>query len=175
MESFSSSTNDLKSGYTKADDPLYPCDILDKKYLSSCYTYQSSYFAILAYWDWRKVSQLCLKVPDEYQHFCFRVIGANQTEYTQDISVIKKECEQLPSSSATAACIAGVVDSFAGRFINDISRIKAFCTIVEDKFKPTCYKQMGTSISSWSNRHDNVVRICSSLPAKDEQNWCINH
>jgi len=177
MENSSSSTTEITSyltKYTKADDPLYPCDVLDKKYLPDCYFYQSSYFAFLARWNWQQVGQLCLKVPREYQNSCFRTIGTNQVGYTQDIPLMKRDCESLPTTVAIDECVKGVIDSFVGRFVNDTSRIITFCELVSSSQKQLCYREAGWGIASWSTKHEDAVNTCNQLPTAEDRNWCIN-
>lgn len=176
MENVSNSTNEItfyQTKYTKSDDILYPCDILDKKYLSTCYSFQSSYFAFLAGWDWQKVGQSCLKIPKEYQQNCFWAIGSSQVVYTQDISLIKRNCENLPAD-ALDQCIIGVIDSFTGQFFGDTSRVINFCEMFDSRQKQLCYQRFGNGVAFWLPKKGDIIKMCNQLPSQQARNWCIN-
>lgn len=173
MENSSSSTNNDHPGkFIKVDDPMYPCNILDKQYLSQCYRYQSSYFGFYTKWDWSKVASLCSKVPKDYRSECFQTIGTNQVGYTQDFNQMKRNCSLIKDETFRNFCIRGIVVALGGRYVNQPDRLNGFCQLVDAESKKTCYQQIGVSISSWYKNSEDVVRICNQIKTKDYASWC---
>ncbi|MBI4067227.1 hypothetical protein HY407_02495 [Candidatus Gottesmanbacteria bacterium] len=163
-ENSSSSTNtDHPGKYYKKDDPMYPCNILEEKYLPLCYRYQSSFFAFfLTNHDWQQTANLCLQVPPKYQYECFQTIGTNQVGFTQDLGLMAQNCYSMPPQYQSI-CISGVVISLAGRYTNQPEKILAFCSSIDPNQQLACYGQMGKSISAWSRDSNSKKNICQKV------------
>lgn len=173
MENSSSSTSlDHPGKYTKADDPYFPCNSLEEKYLSLCYRYQSSYFSLLVKHDWQKVAGLCLGVPEDYRHECFRTIGTNQVGFTKDPLKMRANCYLMPTDDFRNTCITGVISSFAYRFVGDGDKMINFCSSVEDNYKESCYKQIGAAFSDWSADKDLARSGCEKIADPKAKEWC---
>lgn len=167
MENSSSSTNSTHpTKYLKADDPFYPCNILEKKYLAGCYHKQSSYFARLVKWDWKKNAELCMQIPTPYQNVCFFTIGSNQVGAIQNISDMQKTCQSMPSFAVKRECVKGVIGGLSGRYRGDPSRMIEFCNIVEKEFQEDCWAQMGKSTSDWTVLKNDADSICRAPTKK---------
>lgn len=175
MENSSSSTSfDHQSIYIKADDPFYPCNFLEERYLSLCWQYQSSYFSILSHQDWNKVADLCLQVPKNYQDNCFKTIGTNQVGFTQDMKKMKNDCDSMPSSHFQDICVTGVVSSLAYRFVGDIKKMVDFCDMVDSDNKESCFRQLGTGLLEWSNDKNLARKNCEQIRDSDGSAWCLS-
>lgn len=173
MENSSSSTNlDHPSKFIKADDPMYPCNILDQKYLPLCFRYQSSHFAIISQSNWVEVARLCKMVPQEYQKMCFLTVGSNQVGFTQDFKLIKDDCMLMPDTLEQDFCFQGVVDALAIRYRGDARRGFQFCSQLESNFQASCFKQYGHSISSWSNNPLERIKLCEEIGNPQFAKWC---
>ena len=171
MESSSSSTNDYHtSKYTKADDPLYPCDILDDRYLRLCYSYQSSYFSIITKYSWDETIKLCNMVPEKYRDGCFKIMGSNQVGFTQNQTLMKDDCYLIKDDKMRDFCVQGVVDSLGGRYKGDINRIVNFCGAVNYENKESCYRRMGVQLSGWDQKNTSG---CNKAEEKYKQ-FCFN-
>lgn len=173
MENSSSSTNlDHPSKFIKAEDPMYPCNILDEKYLPLCYRYQSSHFAIITQSNWLEVGRLCFQVPKEYQKSCFLTVGSNQVGFTQDFDTIISDCNLMPSKEAKDFCFQGAVDAFAIRYRDDFKKGVSFCEKINVEFQSSCFRQYGESVSSWSDDPGQRVKLCSNISNLKFANWC---
>lgn len=172
MENSSSSTNNDHPGkYVKADDPMYPCTILDEKYLSVCYRYQSSYFSLITGHNWQQVSDLCLRVPEPYRNGCFRTIGTNQVGFTKDMGLMKTNCNLLPRQFVPD-CVAGVISSFAYRFVGDAAKMASFCGMVDPDMQTNCFKQMGASFRDWTGDLSQAQTYCAFAPTQESRTIC---
>lgn len=173
MENSSSSTNlDHPSKFIKKDDPLYPCDILDKKYLGVCYRYQSSHFAILTQSNWAQVAKMCMRVPKDYRPACFLTIGSNLVGFTQEIKTIINNCSLIEEENYQTYCYLGAVDALAIRYRNEPEKGFNFCSQVPLKYQKSCFNQYGISISSWSNDQSNLSKLCKRLENPQYALWC---
>ncbi len=174
MENSSSSTSfDHKSKYIREGDPFYPCNILEEKYQSVCWQYQSSYFSILVSQDWKKVSDLCLKIPGQYQDRCFRTIGTNQVGFTTSLLTMKQDCDIVPSQFRDI-CVIGVVSSLSYRFVGDTQKMIDFCKITNQENRESCFKQMGFGFLDWDRNQEVAKRECQKIPDSKGQLWCMS-
>ena len=172
MENSSSSTStDHPGKYVRADDPMYPCNTLSEKYLSLCYRYQSSHFSLITRQDWKAVANLCLQVPPNFRHDCFRTIGTNQVGFTQDYQIMKRNCYEMPPEFQET-CVAGVIGSLAYRFVGDISKMTAFCQLVNPGHYKGCYFQIGSAVVDWSSDTQTQKRYCEAISAPQYVDWC---
>lgn len=163
MENSSSSTRTDSghiSNFIKDSDPLFPCNILEEKYLETCYQYQSSHFSQLTNYDLKKTVDLCLTVPTLYQPGCFMIIGSNQVGSTQETQIMAQNCALMPSFESEQECIRGVVSGLTGRYINQPNITKEFCNLVRDDHQKQCWINMGHGISDWSSDTSLTIRFC---------------
>ncbi len=111
MENSSSPTNrDHPSRFIKSSDPLYPCDILDKKYLQTCYTEQSNYFYDISGGDWQKTIDLCRQVPSDYRSGCISYVGGNVIFFGQE-DQLDAVCNKITEAELNEACYQGAHDA----------------------------------------------------------------
>ena len=175
MENSSSSTSfDHASIYIKADDPFYPCNALEEKYLSLCWQYQSSYFSIINKQDWKKVADLCLQIPTPYQDRCFRTIGTNQVGFTQSLETMKKDCDLMPAENFKDICITGVVSSLSYRFVGDTQKMIDFCRLTDSQNRESCFRQIGSGVLDWDNNRDVARSQCQKIPDPQGVSWCLS-
>ena len=175
MENSSSSTSfDHQSKYIKADDPFYPCNALEEKYQAVCWQYQSSYFSIINHQDWKKIAELCLQIPNEYQDRCFRTIGTNQVGFTTSLQQMKEDCGIMPSPRFKDVCVSGVVSSLSYRFVGDYQKIIDFCLFVDPENQESCFKQMGTGLLDWNTDKDLAKEHCKQISAPQGSAWCLS-
>lgn len=173
MENSSSSTNNDHPGkFTKADDPLYPCNALEEKYQRICWRYQSSYFAMITEHDWKKTADLCLQVPESYRDECFLTVGTNQVGFTQDQSQMRQNCMIMPTDHYKNICIQGVISSFSYRFVGDGDKMINFCKSVDSNFQESCFKQIGVSVLDWENAAKNTPALCEGTGNAQFSHWC---
>lgn len=173
MENSSSSTNkDHPSKFFKKDDPMYPCTILEKKYLRMCYRLQGTKFLEFAGYDWSKTIGTCEKIPKDYLEECYISIGSLQVGYTQDFKKMQENCNLIKLPVYRKKCIEGVVSTLSVRFGGDASRIITFCSLVNPDYKKTCYTQMGRSLKQWTKNKSELERLCGTIIEKEYLGLC---
>ena len=131
----------------RADDPHYPCSILDEKYLTSCYLMQTSAMLWLNDGDIADAASSCLEAPEDWLDDCFVSLGRDISGRTlQDEGDARRECQKSPEEYR-AWCYAGVVKNF----VDVTARTEAgfsFCRNIEDWAKPRCHQAMGEELYS---------------------------
>ena len=61
--------------YLRADDPHYPCDVLEERHLAACYFYQSSVMFEHYGAKFEPVAQECAALEESLASWCFRSMG----------------------------------------------------------------------------------------------------
>ncbi len=162
MESSSSSTSH-PSKFIKDNDSLYPCNILDKKYLATCYMYQSSHFSRISNYNWTQVGELCMLVPEQYRYGCFIFIGSNQVGYTQDAAKMLQTCN-IFNGKYRHYCYDGVMSGLSARYKAEPKHMNQFCDLLEEGDKPMCFTDMGSLMNQWTNNPSDFEFVCDFLP-----------
>ncbi len=173
MENSSSSTStDHPGKYVKKSDLLYPCSILESKYLATCYRYQSSYFSLLTNHNWVEVARLCQTAPVAYQDECIRTIGTNQVGFTQDFMQMKANCQNLTTYDFRRLCFDGVISSLAYRYVGDVQKMVDFCGLVPNESQESCFHQIGSALTDWTSHRDEASHWCEQIQNLKQQAWC---
>ncbi len=95
-----------------SDDPHYPCNALDEKYVLMCYFYQSTRMMILYGNDFAKVAATCAAAPEEAHHYCFRSLGRDVGGFTVgDPGRAIELCGLAEEPTNRAYCIEGAVQN----------------------------------------------------------------
>ena len=116
-----------------SDDPHYPCNSLDEKYVQMCYFYQSTRMMILYENDIGKVAETCAAAPEEAHHYCFRSLGRDVGGFTVgDPALAIELCGLAESPANRAYCIEGAVQN---RFweVSGADEALAMCAMSADQ------------------------------------------
>lgn len=163
MENSTSTTNpDHPSKYLKADDLFYPCSILDKKYLNTCYILQSMRVTHEAQGDWPQTASFCMEVPGPYRSACFNGMGQSLIGYSTDPEVTRKNCLAV-SSSYQDECIAGAVGGIGERYKPPFSLISNLCSVFAGDSHSQCYQAAIRSMNNWSNDKKELGKFCQTI------------
>lgn len=175
MENFpNTSSSDHPSKYIKSDNPLYPCDILDDKYLNVCYTFLADYLSFINKYDLDKTISMCALVPIPYRNNCYRTIGSSAQGRVQEFNQMQDICKKVPKDYQDI-CIKGVVISYADRYGGNREKFLKmfdFCKIVDTPYKKACYNQIGVNLVQWLPQEKQM--LCSKAENSEEREWCLN-
>lgn len=172
MENSTSSTNkDHPSKYLRKDNPLYPCNTLDDKYLNMCYNLQGFYFAELANYNWPKTYDMCRQVPKLYQESCFNSIGQSQVGFSQDLNIEAQNCQNIAEIKYQNACVGGIVGALTERY-NTLDRAIELCSIVNSENKQICYNRLFNIIKNRINDNKEQYNICKQIIDSDYKKTC---
>lgn len=158
---------------TQLEDVMYPCTVLDEKYLQSCYSSQASYFYDYTAGDHQKVAELCAKLEPQYQDGCFGVFGADQISSGQDLQVMAERCFAF-SEEYVDSCLEGILSGSMTRFPQQVDRQTSFCESLPEERKEFCYTQIIRIYNSQIDSNSSILdQVCE--PITDRQYAvCLN-
>ena len=176
MENSTSSTNrDHPSKYLKSDDPMYPCNILEAKYLNMCYTLQGFYFAEKSNYNWKQNEKLCKQEPSEFQSGCFNAMGQTQVGFTQDLNAMRDNCYLISDKQNRGDCLYGIIGGLGERYNDGWFKVLTFCnTILTGDEKNNCYKRAIESRRGWINDPDTLESFCTQIDSDIFKSQCRN-
>lgn len=97
-----------------SDDPHFPCNILEQRYVPPCYFYQTSHMQTLFGADFQKIAEACAEAPQTAHRLCFQSMGRDvggATRGNPELAI--KSCSQVAVLENRLDCQDGAVqDSF---------------------------------------------------------------
>jgi len=136
------------SKYLKADQPLYPCDVVGNRYKNECYQRQSSYALETQGNAFSKVFRLCAEVEDEFRPACYQGLGwdasvqsikqgtgdANISQSTRALCMLGEDYE------AQSNCVVGAVEYFI-RDRYDDALARTLCDTLDANLRAGCLQE----------------------------------
>lgn len=128
--------------FLNPNDPLYPCSVLNERFLSSCYLMQTSAMLTFANFDFARVFPQCAQVPSAFQVTCARSLGRDISGFTMRQADRTRELCALGQGSQVVECLIGATKDF---MLTDASPEPglALCRTVDATQKPACYATVG--------------------------------
>jgi plastocyanin len=152
--------------YTKYlnDDPQYPCTVVDDKYKSGCYFYQSSRMVQLLNYDFDKVTKACLDASAEYQGICIESMGRDISGFTRrDPEKTIALCQTVPYGDLRRHCLMGAVqDTFWEKSGQTVAL--AFCKLlIDNQEKEACYVMITERASQVLMTEQEKKQFCQQM------------
>ena len=150
-----------------SDDPHFPCNILEERYLVACYFFQSSRMVQVSGGDFKLVAQGCTEAPTVAQGVCFQSMG-------RDVGGISREdpekairlCSYPAEKRHRLGCLEGAVqDSFWDPTGAD--NALRFCGILEEEAEARCYSTIISRAHAIYQTPSDLAAFC----AKVEENY----
>lgn len=159
-------TTDQKTGhpskFIKAEDPIYPCNIVETKYKSACYFLASSMILRLNSYNFPDAFKKCSTAEVPYRHLCFQSLGRDVSgTYLRDIAKVNELCP-LAESAYIGDCYYGAVRDFInekGEFDTGL----AMCEATPEAYKPSCYSAMIFDLGLFKSGQA-YIDICNRMP-----------
>ena len=156
------------------DDPHFPCNVVEEKYIGACYFYQSSHMIQLFNGDFAKLAKACGDVEQQYQRLCFesmgRDVGGVNRNYPEG-SI--EDCQSITDDTNRISCLTGAVqDSFWDPSGQDTAL--RFCKLlVNEAEKSACYNTIfGRSVDVLTP--NEMDQFCSKVEQGFHQS-CLAH
>ncbi len=133
---------EVHHGWIYANDPQYPCNVVEDKYKGSCYNLQTTAFLTLNNYVISRGFELCDQADPDWIHMCYLSMGRDISSISNRVASASRDNCGQGNESWRAWCIVGVVKDF----INSsgiTSPGLEFCKIVLEADKPMCYKAIG--------------------------------
>lgn len=133
------------ASFYKTDDPLYPCDSIDQRYLSTCGRNQPQAMSNRLGIPFELIPGICLSLKDsEFQSSCFDSLGfivANNSEGDPD--TIIKECGGIMQEQARYQClVAAGGELIFQNMPNGQQSSKKICDFLTLDFRGKCNERM---------------------------------
>ncbi len=141
-------------------DPLYPCSVMEQRYLVQCYLMQTSAMLYLNGGDLTDASYWCDRAPNAFRRTCHQSLGRSVTARTKDPKRAERLCRS-GSERYRGWCYVGVVKAFVDWTSNAESGLE-FCRVVEDVgHKSMCYKALGEEIATLAADAETQGSLCA--------------
>lgn len=136
------------SKYLKADQPLYPCNVVGTRYKNECYQRQTSYALQTQGNNFSKVFDLCRTVEDDFQLSCYQGLGwdasvqslkqgGSEAVVNESTSML---CNLGGDQEVRSNCVVGAVEYFIRHYYND-AQAKAFCEYFGADLRAMCLQE----------------------------------
>lgn len=146
----------------KADDPLYPCTVLEDQYLPACYQMQTSAILQLNGFDVAEAARICPSAPERFRATCFQSLGRDISAITvQDHTRAIELCAHAPNDYEQF-CHLGYAKNLVDVTANPADGF-AFCRVVKDeRSKRACYVGMGEELWVLNRGRDEMAAACET-------------
>ncbi len=136
------------SKYLKADQPLYPCDVVGDRYKNECYQRQSAYALETQGNDFAGVFELCTGVESEFRPACYQGLGWDASVQSikrgsGDVTISESTrtlCMLGEDYEARSNCVVGAVEYFI-RDRYDDTLARAFCDTLGADLRAGCLQE----------------------------------
>jgi len=129
-----------------AEDPLFPCSVLEDRYLLQCYIMQTSAILWLNEWDIEEAAATCLTAPQSLHWTCIQSLGRDIAGHV--VGHPEKGIEEC--SKATADLRSWCHVGFVKNLIDVTAQTDgafAFCPLLEDEpSRKACYQAIGEQL-----------------------------
>jgi len=124
----------------RADEPLYPCTEVEKKYKPQCYLMQTSYALETLGNDFQKVFELCGTVESEFRPTCYQSLGRDASGITSsDVDRTNANCMLGEDYEARSNCVIGAAKDFISYYSRD-TEAKELCDSFDADLRKVCLK-----------------------------------
>ena len=147
-----------------SEDPHFPCNILEDKYLAPCYFFQTSRMVQLFEGDFGEVARACAQAPSSAQGLCFQSMGRDVGGVSrgQPEKAIRL-CSSVEDLEHRLDCLEGAVqDSFWDAGGGDDAL--AFCGMMEEEQeKSRCYSTIVSRARAVFQAPAELEAFCARL------------
>ena len=152
------------------NDWLYPCNVMEDRYLTACYMMQTSAVLFFNYGDIDATAEVCERAPEKYQRACFMSLGRDVTAWAaQQHPRTIELCERTGETAAGRGkrwCIAGAVQTLVNQSAAPADGMRFCRAVMGPDEKAECYRALGEVI--WPLVEDIEARGRQCLAAEAE-------
>lgn len=149
------------------EDPLYPCSVMEDRYLQQCYLMQTSAMLQMNGGDLGEAAESCLDAPEGMRPTCFQSLGRDISSHTrQDPERSAEECFEVDERYRTS-CFIGAVKAFVDWTSRPDEGLE-LCRRVPDgegSNKRACYHALGEEIASLTGDLARRGEMCGRAEA----------
>ncbi len=167
MENISSSYG-VKSRWTRDDDPVYPCNAVDRNDKVTCYGMVTSRILRVDGLDWENAAEICAGVENDFVKTCFRSLGRDISGQThRDPEEIVELCAVTRPYGAESACISAAAMDMASNYTSG-TQAAALCESSPAEVRGECYFSVGAVMGRFTDMPVRQEGQCRRLSAEPE-------
>ncbi|MEX2571492.1 MAG: hypothetical protein WD737_09295 [Gemmatimonadota bacterium] len=146
----------------KAEDPLYPCSVLEDRYLIACYQMQTSAILHFNGYDIREAARTCQTAPELLRPTCFQSLGRDVSAVTlQDHGRAIQLCG-LAGEDYERWCHLGYAKNLVDLTADSNDGLR-YCRLLADgESKRFCYIAVGEQIWVLTQDTEQRVALCAN-------------
>jgi len=147
----------------RPEEPLYPCSVLDARYLESCYQMQTSAVLFFNDYDFARTAAVCAEAPEAFRPTCFRSLGRDVSSYTgQDDGRAVSLCAAAPAAYEPW-CHTGYAKNLIDLTANPGEGIRYCRGLPPGESRRVCYVAVGEQV--WVLADDVATResMCAAV------------
>ncbi|MGH7521254.1 MAG: hypothetical protein ACREMI_08230 [Gemmatimonadales bacterium] len=143
-------------------DPLYPCSIMEDRYLRACFEIQTAVILHLNHGDIGAAALTCDSAVKHMRHVCYTSLGRDITSYA--VRDARKSADLCAKGSPEyrPSCYVGVAKALVD-WTADTDNALAFCGIVAPNGaagRDACYSAVGEQIATLSSNAARRAAEC---------------
>lgn len=152
----------------KALDPadhLYPCSIMDAKYLAACYEMQTAAILFLNKGDIRATAKTCDTAPKTMRPVCYQSLGRDISALSARDHARSIEMCAMGTAAYQPWCYFGLVKSFVNMNAKADEGITFCRALAGEVNKLKCYEAVGEQIGTLRNQAAERSALCGPAEA----------
>ena len=159
------------SRYLKANDPIYPCNIVGEIDKSYCYLIVTARILALDHYNWSKTASWCRRSEKGWVATCFESYGRDASGFTnyhadQTVRICRRAGRNMGD------CMDGASWDFANNYAGGKQSV-ALCNAAPRRFKGRCFEGLGTIVSSIHGPVAERRASCRSLVPRRYLRNCL--
>lgn len=160
-------TTEAKTGhaskFTKADNPIYPCDVVSAKYKNACYFLSSSMILKLNNYDFQDAFKTCeTKAEENYKWLCYQSLGRDVSGSTiRDNQKVRQLC-LYGNEAGRNECFFGAARDYVnekGEFDTAIQ----LCNFIPDAYQAKCFDAIFLDLGFYKTGQE-YLSVCARMP-----------
>ena len=160
-----------------SSDPHFPCNVVDKdaSIQVQCYLMQTSRMLDIFNYDFSKVSEECLRAPEQIKLTCFQSLGRDGAGNTlRDPEAILGICNLVPEEYFDA-CLVGalnVIVDFWGENLNN-QPFELCRKVPTGESKGLCYRVLGDRLVGVFGKDEKKIREICEFTEEEYRRECL--
>ena len=155
-----------KSKRYLSDEPHYPCNVIENKYITDCYAFQTSRMLELGL-SYGQIGEECANAG-KYRNTCIRSLGRDGSNDARRDPGSANICTNLAVESDRRQCITGLVYALADNSL-DGRYAFPYCDNLGDDYSGYCYKTtISYLINSLYITKVTVTESCETYSSKSD-------
>lgn len=151
-----------KSKYVDPNNPIYPCDAVERQYKSACYFLSSSMILKLNGWNFEQGFKVCDKVEPDFRDLCYQSMGRDVAGSSLRNKEKSKElCLYGTNPQAINNCYFGAVRDFINEK-GEFDTALEFCKVIDQDYKMFCYSGIFADLGLYK-KGDSFLAVCAKM------------